>query len=225
MSKIIDGRHTWSQWTTHIILGHLCAIHVKKQCPKYPYLLLVTAWNKVGVGYDDDDRSNRIFSPPFHPPWFVFRSNLDWKLRIGLTFELPGLYSQGQLRVEIESTYNFCKFTSGERENNRIWVYLSSIQHKNLPPCRFVAGSSQMIKVDYFGPSSNQINLKKPRVAYYFKAFMLDAWEIHSYTIIPSLHSHPIRPPTSVLCTNYPPRTTLTSQLAMAIQLGGIVSL
>ena len=71
---------------------------------------------------------------------------------------------------------------------------ISSIQHQTLTCYRFVIDSSQMTlsrliwvsKANFIVKSTKSCNL---RVAYYFKAFMLDDWEVRSYSISSSLQA------------------------------------
>jgi hypothetical protein len=87
------------------------------------------------------------------------------------------------------------QFIKRERESYCMQAYLSSIQHKNLTPYRFVINSSKR-------PLTRQFRLfvinygvkltfpKQPPDYTLFQDFMLDEWEVHSYMIIPSLPTH-----------------------------------
>ena len=71
------------------------------------------------------------------------------------------------------------------REGIITWVYFSSIQHKNLNPNRFVADSSQMIWRRLIRGLLKLIPMSTSKLhdTCYFKAFILDGWEVRSYKI------------------------------------------
>jgi hypothetical protein len=79
----------------------------------------------------------------------------------------------------------------GEREKYYLQAYLSSNQHKTVAPMNMLPIHLKWPWVHYCGILRTylwcQINSKKGslRGAYYFRAFVLDEREVHSYTTIP----------------------------------------
>ena len=83
-------------------------------------------------------------------------------------------------------------FWNWKRGNYHVIAHLSSIQHLNLTPCRFVTVLCQMTwtRLIWGLKTTSSVNLTRYsnfQIAYYIKAFMLGEWEVGSCAIILSL--------------------------------------